>query len=307
MVEPLPSHRHVKDFLAVLETGSFSAAARALGKAQPAVSYSVQELEEALGLTLLDRSVRPLRPTEAGTALSGQMRRLLDEWRQIRDRADMIRSGAEVDLSLVVDTMFPIESLTQLAGDFACAFPAVSLRITVEPFHGPLNRLVDGSCALAITGPMVRQLPDIVAFPIAAVDLIWVAASHHPLAARAGMVPADVFRNHVQIVLRSHDGPPAGLTDEQTGQKRWWTSDLGAKSAMIAAGLGWGSLPRHMAVPAIEQKSLAALLMEGDEEDGPPPLELFVAYRAGTPLRPTAAWLVRYLRSSLQDRQRSRS
>ena len=57
-------------FVKVVETGSFSAAARQLRVGQPAVSKTVAQLEERLGLPLLLRSSRSLSPTEAGQTFS---------------------------------------------------------------------------------------------------------------------------------------------------------------------------------------------------------------------------------------------
>ena len=56
----------METFVRVVETGSFSAAARTLNVGQPAVSKTVAQLEERLGVRLLMRSTRGLSPTEAG-------------------------------------------------------------------------------------------------------------------------------------------------------------------------------------------------------------------------------------------------
>ena len=56
----------METFVRVVETGSFSGAARQLRVGQPAVSKSIAQLEEYLGVKLLTRSTRGLAPTEAG-------------------------------------------------------------------------------------------------------------------------------------------------------------------------------------------------------------------------------------------------
>src|SRR5437762_7735579 len=62
--------RQLRVLQAVGETGSFSAAADRLDYTQPAVSKIVATLERQLGTTLVDRGIRPLRLTEAGSALA---------------------------------------------------------------------------------------------------------------------------------------------------------------------------------------------------------------------------------------------
>jgi DNA-binding transcriptional LysR family regulator len=59
----------LRAFLAVIETGSLSAAAQRIGATQPTLSRHIRELEAALGVTLFRRSAQGLEPTEAGLAL----------------------------------------------------------------------------------------------------------------------------------------------------------------------------------------------------------------------------------------------
>ena len=69
----------METFVRVVETGSFSGAARQLRVGQPAVSKSVAQLEEYLGVKLLTRSTRGLTPTEAGLGYLERARRALEE------------------------------------------------------------------------------------------------------------------------------------------------------------------------------------------------------------------------------------
>ncbi|TPQ50842.1 LysR family transcriptional regulator, partial [Prosthecomicrobium hirschii] len=70
--------------IAVAETGSFSGAARRLGRVQSAVSQAVQTLEATLGLPVFDRSGRTPVLNEAGGAILGDARRLVDGARALR-------------------------------------------------------------------------------------------------------------------------------------------------------------------------------------------------------------------------------
>lgn len=71
--------QQLAQFRAVYEHGGISAAARALGLSQPALSRSLQKLEHSLGAALFQRHTRALRPTELADALHRQAVRLLDE------------------------------------------------------------------------------------------------------------------------------------------------------------------------------------------------------------------------------------
>src|SRR5271163_3662298 len=82
-------------FVLVVDTGSFSAAARRLNVGQPAVSKLVAQLEERLGVKLLVRTTRGLTTTEAGLNFYERARRSIEE----ADEADLAARGAGTGLS----------------------------------------------------------------------------------------------------------------------------------------------------------------------------------------------------------------
>lgn len=92
--------RSLQVFLAVLECGSMTLAARSLNLTQPGVSMAIGELERMLNRPLLDRSVRPLRPTAAGRILSTRARKLVEDLQEIRSAIET--SGAAILPSLNV-------------------------------------------------------------------------------------------------------------------------------------------------------------------------------------------------------------
>ncbi|MGL5864165.1 MAG: LysR substrate-binding domain-containing protein [Phycicoccus sp.] len=70
--------RHLRSFVVVIEEASFGRAAARLHVTQPAISQQVRQLEKGLGVTLVDRRARPVRPTASGERLLEHARRLLD-------------------------------------------------------------------------------------------------------------------------------------------------------------------------------------------------------------------------------------
>ena len=85
----------METFVTVVDTGSFSAAARRLGVGQPAISKSIAQLEARLAVKLLARSTRGLAPTEAGLNFYERARRSIEE----ADEADLAARGAGTGLS----------------------------------------------------------------------------------------------------------------------------------------------------------------------------------------------------------------
>ena len=78
--------RSVRYLKAVADHGSFTRAAAALHVSQPALSQQIRELEERMGVQLLDRSGRAVRPTDMGEAFLRHVRRAMDEL-EVGDRA----------------------------------------------------------------------------------------------------------------------------------------------------------------------------------------------------------------------------
>lgn len=85
----------METFVRVVETGSFSAAARSLNVGQPAVSKTVAQLEQRLGVRLLMRSTHCLSPTEAGQSFYDRAKRAIEE----ADEAELAARGAGASLT----------------------------------------------------------------------------------------------------------------------------------------------------------------------------------------------------------------
>src|SRR5258707_15407554 len=82
-------------FVRVVDAGSFSGAAKQLRLGQPAVSKTIAQLEERLGVRLLLRSTHGLTPTEAGRNFYQRAKRAIDE----ADEAELPAPGAAASLS----------------------------------------------------------------------------------------------------------------------------------------------------------------------------------------------------------------
>src|SRR6187549_2620947 len=137
-------------FRAVAEAGSFSAAARAMHRAQSAITYAVQKLEDQAGTELFDRSgYRPVL-SEAGRALLPRATRILDELAAFGDQARGIAGGLEPEVSLVVDAMYSMPRLVRVLAAFQRQFPSVQLRMGAETLGATAQALLDGHADLGI-------------------------------------------------------------------------------------------------------------------------------------------------------------
>lgn len=96
----------LRTFVAAVDEGSFSAAARKLNRVQSAVSGWVNSLEEQIGVVLFDRSGRYPKLTAEGMLLLADARNIVAGVDTLKARAKLMASGLEPELSVVVDVFF---------------------------------------------------------------------------------------------------------------------------------------------------------------------------------------------------------
>ena len=108
----------LRAFIASVDEGSFSAAARKLHRAQSVVSELVSNLEGQIGVTLFDRSGRYPVLTPEGAVLLADARAISSGLDFMKARAKGMASGLEPELSAVVDVLFPIAAITEAAKEF---------------------------------------------------------------------------------------------------------------------------------------------------------------------------------------------
>jgi DNA-binding transcriptional LysR family regulator len=124
--------RQIGYVVAVADEGGFSAAARALGVAQPSVSQAVAQLERELGVRLFDRIGRQVNVTAAGAALIAPARRMLLEARSAREAVASVQGLGAGHLDLVALPTVATDPLAGLIGTFRLAHPGVRIHVA-EP------------------------------------------------------------------------------------------------------------------------------------------------------------------------------
>src|SRR6266404_2005029 len=174
----LPPIRYLK---AVADHGSFTRAASALHVSQPALSQQIREFEGRMGVQLLDRTGRKVRPTDAGEAYLRHVRRALDELevggRAIRDVQDL-SSGA---LRLGFTRSFAIYLLAPLIRRYRDRFPGIVLTLT-ELAQEEMERAVSADAldvGLAFSDVLAQ---DVEWLPLHTERLSLIVGQEHPAA-----------------------------------------------------------------------------------------------------------------------------
>ncbi|GGO50745.1 transcriptional regulator, LysR family [Roseovarius pacificus] len=229
---------HLEAFVTVHEAGSFSAAARVLGRAVSSISYSVAQLETHCGFELLSRGSGQVSLTERGRAVFAEARTVVDNARRFSAHARLLESGEETRLRVLVDVLFPRQRLNAAL----LAFGARHSRARIQLFNSSLNsmwtdlRQGEYDLAMALTGAIPS---DMEARAFGEEQLAPYCAATHRLASVKGPVPAGAFQAERQIY---YIGDPT-IDVERVGRvfstDIWTVDDVEQIRRLVLAGAGW--------------------------------------------------------------------
>jgi len=285
----LPNLDQLIVFLSVVETGSFAAAGRQLGRATSAISYTIANLELQLGVSLFDRD-RTRKPTltREGTAILSEAHNVRDGVANLRAKVKGLLDGLEAEVALVVDVMMPTTRLVDAMQAFDTTFPTVTLRLHVEALGAVIQLVHSGVAHIGICEPRHGSLSGLERIKVGGVELIPVAAPSHPLAIGSALAPGDA-RKHTQLVLTDRSPLTEGRDFGVIGTRSWRLADLGAKHALLLAGIGWGNMPE----PIVRGDLAAGRLKRLDVPDSTGGFySLEAIYRTDRPPGPAAAWMI---------------
>lgn len=248
----------VRVFLAVLDAGSFSGAARRLRRVPSAVSMAIASLEAELDLALFDRSGREPVPTAAARALEPRARAIAAQLRQLDAHALALHAGLERRLGLAIASELLLAPWAAPLARLSAEFPALDVEIHSGPQDEMLRRLHAGDAQLALVFERA-SLDDREAFQEFSQDLlVAVAAPTHPLAAGPERPCMRDLIDSRQVAVAGRD---RAATDPRLllAREVWRTDSHLATLQLVEAGVGWAFLPRALAGPAVAAGRLLEL------------------------------------------------
>src|SRR5579859_4832721 len=164
----------LRTFRAVAEHLSFSAAALELSISQPSVSYQVKELEDTLGLPLLDRLGKRVHLTEAGTMLYGYARRMLDVLDEAAMAAEEMRGIRRGTLRVGASTTVGIYLLPAALGAFKKLHPGLVISLEIGTRAHVQEQVLRNELDLAVVGPALKDA-DLTVIPFLSDELVVIA------------------------------------------------------------------------------------------------------------------------------------
>ncbi|SUE62568.1 LysR family transcriptional regulator [Roseomonas gilardii] len=280
------SFDQLQAFVAAAETGSFSAAARKLRRAQSVVSTHVANLETDLGLELFRREGRNPSLTRAGQRLLQEARVVLERREHLIGVARSLEEAVEDRLVLAIDELYPENALGSLFADFARHFPFVELEILFSLMEDVSQLVLEGKADLGIQW-RPEVLPTELGFhTLGWVPLKLVCGRDHPLAKER--VEWEELKRHRQIMLatRSESREKSRL---RVAAEVWWVESHWVILEFVKHGIGWAFASDHVIAASPAAPDLVTPELQFDRGDLPVALEM--VWHKQRPSGPAAAWL----------------
>lgn len=279
-------------FVTVVERGSFSEAARALGISQPAVTMQVQALESDVGVTLLDRRYRRVDLTEAGKTLLPHARRILEQLETAQNEIVALSGAVTGRLAIAASTTPGVYVIPRLLGSFLSTYPEVGVSITVYDTAEVIAMVESGKAHIGVAGGTVRGAR-VAYHEVGADELVLICPPDHALATTAGItLPALADETWIMRESGSGTRQTAEKTLTEHGldpQELRIAVELGTGEAIVSAvegGLGISMLSRKVAAKAIQLGTVA----EVDVVGLPALRPFYLVMQKGTPTHAASAF-----------------
>jgi DNA-binding transcriptional LysR family regulator len=186
--------RQIGYFIKLAEKGSFTAAADALGITQPALSIAVSQLEKALGAELIVRGSHPVCLSEHGETFHRYALRVVRDLSEARGELAALSAGMIGRLELCMGPSAATAEIGDVLTSMSADFPSLAIGVQSGVAPAVLERLHAGEFPIyvgSIPDDLVDDRFDIVTLD--RMQLVVVAAPHHPLAGRADVSERDLI------------------------------------------------------------------------------------------------------------------
>ena len=252
------SIEQLQAFVATVETGSFSAAARRLGKVQSVTSQHIINLEIDCNTTLFTRTGRYPKLTDAGKKLLPQAQALLSQHQRLKNSA-----LAPTEITIALDEGIPFKTITNTISELEVKYPHITLEFLSASSLDIIDML---SNEQALTGVVFSELaiPNYLDFEcIGAVKFDLYIAKSHPLANQM-CENIDGLRMYRQLLIRSRNTQTSSF-QLKISPDIWYADNYFLLLELVLQGHGWCLLPDHVATESLQNGKLVKLPLEFKE------------------------------------------
>lgn len=252
----------METFVCVLETGSFSAAARRLSIGQPAVSKTIAQLEERLGVRLLIRSTRGLTPTEAGDAYYLRAKRAIDDINEAEIVARGSGRGLTGRLRLCAPVTFARMHILPRLGPFMDTHPDLKIDVVLDDRH--IDLVAEGIDVALRLGPLSDS--SLVARKLSTRRLVIVGTPAYFARYGEPQTPEDLLDHQAVVYTQSRGGGARWVFNRGAEQQvinvqgRIQVSAAEGIRTVVLSGLGLAMASQWMFEPEVARGEAVTVL-----------------------------------------------
>ena len=291
------SFRQLRLFLALAETGSVTAAAKATHITQPTASMRLKELSDAVGLPLFEVISKKVRLTDAGRDLANTAREIQTTWELYEQQLNALKGLARGKLRIAVVSTAKY-FIPRLLGTFCHKYPDIEVSLEIQNRDGVLTRMRENLDDLYIMSmpPNDLEINDHIFMDN---PLIVIASIEHPLTKQKNLTLSDLVSE--KFILRERGSGTRMAIDNFFKSKNFKPNlrmELGSNEAIreaVAGDLGLGVLSKHALTESSNRKDIKILTVA----DFPIQSAWHIVYRKGKNLPPIAQYFKEHLINSV--------
>ena len=248
--------------VAVVDHGGYARASERLHRTQSTVTYTIQKLEDQLGVAVFEKQGRKAVLTAAGQVLYRRGKALLEDAARVERSAAALARGLEPELRISVDTIFPTWLLLRALAQFGDEHPDVRIELVESVLGGTEDALTDGSVDFVV-GSLVPG--GFIGDPLMQVQFVCAASPSHPLHRLGRALTLDDLRAHRHLVVRD-SGARRSRSGGWLNERRWTVSNKATSIRAACMGLGYAWYAVENIREELQSGALRALpLVEGAE------------------------------------------
>ncbi|KAA0943894.1 MULTISPECIES: LysR family transcriptional regulator [unclassified Pseudomonas] len=238
----MASHEVLQAFVQAATQGSFSAAARKLGKSQSTVSAAVASLEIDLNVVLFDRSSRKPTLTPAGHVLLQRAEQVLEASSRLELAASQLSQGLEPRLSIAMSDTYQSQRFETAIIAFAERYPDLELEWLIAECDDLIDLVQSGRAQIAFIEQQEVYPPDLTSSPVEERTEIALFVSPQHVLASLEVVDQQTLQQHRELRLASIVNP----YDNRATGRVWSAASYLMLMEMAQLGFGWAPLPRWL-------------------------------------------------------------
>ena len=238
----MASQEVLQAFVQAATQGSFSAAARKLGRSQSTISAAVASLEIDLNLTLFDRSSRKPGLTPAGHVMLQRAEDILAATSRLEMTASQLSQGVEAKLTVALSDTYQSDRFEVALNAFERRYPDLELECLIAECDDLVALVQSGRANIAFAEMQESYPPDLVSSTVdERTEFALFVSRQHPLAKQEN-IDQDTLQQHRELRLATIVNP----YESRAKGRVWSAPSYLMLLEMAQGGFGWAPLPRWL-------------------------------------------------------------